>query len=41
MTKEEAIELLNNLLGMIEDNHGNDYDEAIKMAIIALEKDGD
>lgn len=36
MTKEEAIELLDNLIGMIEDNQGNDYDAALKMAIAAL-----
>jgi len=38
MEIKEAIELLDNLLGMIEDNHGNDYDEALHMAISALEK---
>lgn len=36
MTKKEAIDLLNNLIGMIEDNHGSDYDSAIRMAINAL-----
>ena len=36
MTKEEAIELLDNLIGMVEDNQGNDYDAALKMAIAAL-----
>ena len=37
MTNEEAIELLDNLIGMIEDNQNNDYDEALKMGIKALE----
>ena len=36
MTKQEAIDLLDNLIGMIEDNHGSDYDSAIRMAINAL-----
>ena len=36
MTKQEAIDLLDNLIGMIEDNHGSDYDSAIRMAIDAL-----
>lgn len=38
MTNEKAIDLLDTLLGMIEDNQGNDYDEAFKMGIKALEK---
>lgn len=41
MTNNKAIELLDNLLGMIEDNHGNDYDKAIHMAIDALTADMD
>ena len=36
MTREEAIDLLDNLIGMIEDNHGSDYDTALKMAIKSL-----
>ena len=36
MTVEKAIDLLDNLVGMIEDNQGNDYDEALKMAINSL-----
>lgn len=36
MTKTEAIDLLDNLVGMVEDNQENDYDEALKMAIEAL-----
>ena len=36
MTTNEAIDLLDNLLGVIEDNHGSDYDKAIHMAIDAL-----
>ena len=38
MSIEEAIDLLDNLIGMIDDNHGNDYDTALKMAIKALEE---
>lgn len=36
MKKEEAIELLEDLYGAIEDNQGRDYDEAFRMAIEAL-----
>ena len=36
MEREEAIELLDNLIGMVEDNHEADYDTALKMAIDAL-----
>ena len=39
MTKKEAIDLLDNLIGFIEDNHGSDYDEALKIAIKALEQE--
>lgn len=39
MLREEAIDLLDNLIGMIEDNHESDYDTALKMAIKALEYD--
>ena len=39
MTKEEAIELLEDLDGALEDNQGRDYDEAIRMTIEALEKE--
>ena len=38
MTREEAINLLDNLIGMIEDNHNSDYDTAFRMAIKALEQ---
>lgn len=38
MTREEAIDLLDNLIGAVEDNHGSDYDEALKIAIKALEQ---
>lgn len=41
MTRTEAIELLDNLVGMIEDSQGHDYDEAFKMAIRSLKKDVD
>lgn len=37
MTREEAIDLLDNLIGMIEDNHNSDYDTAFQMAIKTLE----
>lgn len=39
MTREEAIELLEDLDGAIEDNHGRDYDEAFRMAIKSLSAD--
>jgi hypothetical protein len=39
MTKEKVIDLLDNLIGMTEDNQGNDYDLALKMAIKALEQE--
>lgn len=38
MTNEEAINLLDNLVGMVEDNHNSDYDKALKMGIEALKK---
>lgn len=38
MTTQEAIELLDNLIGMIEDSQNNDYDKAFRMAIEALKK---
>lgn len=38
MTKEKAKDLLDNLIGFVEDNHGSDYDEALKIAIKALEE---
>lgn len=36
MEREEAIDLLDNLIGLIEDNQSNDYDCALRMAIEAL-----
>lgn len=36
MDKEQAIDLLDNLIGMVEDNQENDYDTALRMAIDAL-----
>ena len=39
MTKEEAIDLLDNLIGAIEDNHNSDYDTALKMAIKSLKEE--
>lgn len=38
MNEQEAINLLDNLVGMVEDNHNSDYDKALKMGIEALEK---
>ena len=37
MTRAEAIDLLSNLIGSVEDSNGNDYDKAIHMAIRSLE----
>lgn len=39
MPREVAIELLDNLIGMIEDNQNNDYDEALRMGIEALKQE--
>ena len=39
MTRKEAIELLEDLIGFIEDNQGRDYDTAFRMAIEALTQD--
>ena len=42
MTREErekAIDLLDNLVGMIEDNQDNDYDFALKKCIEALKQE--
>lgn len=36
MTREEAVDLLGNLIGMVDDNHDSDYDSALRMAIEAL-----
>ena len=38
MNNQEAIDLLDNLIGMISDNQDSDYDEALKMGISALQK---
>ena len=38
MTREEAMDLLDNLIGMVEDSQDNDYDEALKMGIKALQR---
>lgn len=38
MTREQAINLLDNLIGMVEDNQENDYDSALRTAIEALEQ---
>ena len=39
MTYTKAMDLLDNLIGMIEDNQESDYDTAITMAIEALKKE--
>ena len=39
MTREEAIYLLDNLIGMINDNHDSDYDTALKKAINSLKQE--
>lgn len=39
MSRKEAIELLDNLIGMVDDNHGSDYDTALHMAINSLKVD--
>ena len=36
MNNQEAIDLLDNLIGMISDNQDSDYDDALKMGISAL-----
>lgn len=41
MSREEAIDLLDNLIGFVEDNHGSDYDKALKIAIKALKEGKD
>lgn len=38
MTNEQAINLLDNLVGLVDDNHNSDYDKALKMGIEAMEK---
>ena len=40
MRNEEAINLLDNLIGMVSDNHDSDYDTALRMAIDALRQPG-
>lgn len=39
MTREEAIDLLDNLIGMVEDNHKSNYDTDLRMAIKALSQE--
>lgn len=38
MTREQAIDLLDNLVGMVDDSNGNDYDTALKIGIEALKQ---
>ena len=37
MKRRDAIDLLDNLVGMVDDNQGSDYDAALKMGIQALQ----
>ena len=39
MTNKQAKDLLDNLIGMVEDNQEHDYDTALKMGIKALDKE--
>lgn len=39
MTREEAIELLKDVIGFVEDNQGRNYDTAFRMAIEALQEE--
>ena len=39
MNREKAIDLLDNLIGMVEDNQESDYDTALKMGIQALSQE--
>ena len=39
MNNEEAIDLLDNLIGMVDDNHDSDYDTALKKAINSLKQE--
>lgn len=41
MEVKEAADLLDNLVGMVEDSHGADYDTALRMGIEALMESGD
>ena len=41
LTRQEAADLLDNLIGMVDDNQGNRYDDALKLAIHVLKADGD
>ena len=36
MDRKEAADLLDNLIGMVEDSHGADYDTALRMGVEAL-----
>ena len=38
MTIDKAIDLLDNLVGMVEDSQENDYDEALNMGADALKR---
>ena len=38
MDLDKVIDLLDNLIGLIEDNQNNDYDEALKIAIQCIKE---
>ena len=38
MKRHDAIDLLDNLVGMVDDNQGSDYDTALKMGIADMRK---
>ncbi len=38
MSREEAIKLIDNLKGMIDDTQGSDYDKAFNIAIADMQK---
>ena len=39
MDKQTAADLLDNLIGMVDDSQGNDYDTALRMGIKALREE--
>lgn len=39
MTNKEAINLLDNLIGMVDDNQNSDYDQALHMGINSLKSE--
>ena len=41
MSKEKTADLLDNLIGMVDDTQGNNYDDALRRCIKALKTDAD